>query len=453
MAIHLTDTEAKTAEAPASGNRIVYDDDVKGFGLRVTSAGAKAFILNYRAAGRERRITIGSYPDWKVSAARDYAKGLKRRIDAGEDPMGERHEQRAAPTVADLADRFDTDHLAKRRASTVESYKAILKLYIRPMLGRMKVADVRHSDVEKLHREIAKRTPYQANRAVAVFSKMMSLAVRWEMRSDNPAKGIERAPEEKRERFLSPAEIAALAKVLATHKERTSCNAIRMLLLTGSRKGEMLAARWSEFDLETGVWVKPSAHTKQKKDHRIPLSAPARALLAEMRAEADAEHAKMLKLYKDAKPSPYLFPSMDGKPLQDIKKVWGAVCRDAGLAVQAPKLDAKGKPVMSATGDPVMVWQSTARIHDLRHSYASILASAGLSLPIIGQLLGHTQAATTARYAHLTDDPLRAATERVGAVVTGAKVEKAETVKLMPRRAVRGRPSAEVVDISTGRRA
>jgi integrase len=126
---------------------------------------------------------------------------------------------------------------------------------------------------------------------------------------------------------------------------------------------------------------------------------------------------------------------LDGKPLQDIKKVWAAVCREAGLAVQVPKLDAKGKPVMSATGDPVMIWQSTARIHDLRHSYASILASAGLSLPIIGSLLGHTQAATTQRYAHLMDDPLRAATERVGAVVTGAGKKGAEVVQIGERRA------------------
>ncbi len=428
MALELTHKFVKDARAPASGNQITYDLDVKGFGLRITSAGAKAFVLNYRSGGRERRITIGSFPDWSVVAARDYAKGLKRRIDNGEDPMADRHAERLAPTVNDLADRFVTDHLSKRRDSTGRSYLSLLKLYILPALGKTRVADIRHSDIEKLHRDIAQTAPYQANRAVAVVSKMLSLAVKWEMRTDNPARGIERSPEEKRERFLSPTEIGRLADVLATHKEKVSCNAIRLLLLTGARKGEMLAARWSEFDLTAGVWVKPSAHTKQKKDHRVPLSAPARVLLAEMRAETDHEVRRGGK-------AEFLFPSVGGKPLTEIKRVWLAACIAAGLAEHVEKTDAKGKPVKNAKGEPVMVWQATARIHDLRHSYASILASSGLSLPIIGALLGHTQAATTQRYAHLTDDPLRAATERVGAVVLSAGKGGAEVVQIGGRRA------------------
>lgn len=435
MAIELTEDAVKNAEKPASGNQIIYDAKVKGFGLRVTSAGAKAFIVNYRVKGRERRITIGSYPDWKVKAARDEAEKIKRRVDIGEDPMADRHAERAAPTVNDLADRFETDHIAKRRGSTAEQYRAILRLYIRPAMGKVRVADLRHADVEKLHRDIAKTKPYAANRAVAVLSKMFSLAVKWEMRTDNPVKGIERAPEERRERFLSPAEIGRLAEQLATHREKVSCNAIRLLLLTGARKGETLSARWSEFDLAAGVWVKPSAHTKQKKSHRIPLSAPARALLAEMRTEADKEAAKARRNNLPVKDE-YLFPSIDGRPLQEIKRVWLSVCVAAGLAERVQKTDAKGKLVKDAKAEPVMVWQSTVRIHDLRHTYASILASSGLSLPIIGALLGHTQTATTSRYAHLMDDPLRAATERVGAVVTAGS-----------------KPSADVVDMATGRRA
>jgi integrase len=430
MAIRITDEEAKGAGKPDSGNRITYDDEIKGFGLRVTSAGAKAFILNYRAGGRERRITIGAYPDWSVSAARKYAKEMKRQIDVGEDPMADRHADRAAPTIDDLADRFVKEHLAKRRDSTAQSYQTILRLYIRPALGKARVADLRHSDVEKLHRDIAKTMPYQANRAVAVLSKMLSLAVKWEMRDDNPVKGIERAPEEKRERFLSPAEIARLAEVLATHKEKASCNAIRLLLLTGARKNEVLSARWAEFDLAAGVWVKPSAHTKQKKEHRIPLSAPARVLLAEIRAEADKEAKRGGK-------AEFVFPGLDDQPITTIKRTWLSVCKAAGLAVLAEKIDAKGKPVKNTKGEPVMVWQATARIHDLRHTYASILASSGLSLPIIGALLGHTQTATTARYAHLLDDPLRAATERVGVVVAAGSRPAAEVVGMADRRAAK----------------
>jgi len=414
MADRLDTNIVKTLPAPAAGNQITYDDEVKGFGVRITKAGARAFILNYRAAGRERRITIGSFPDWSVSAARERAKELKREVDNGGDPMGDRHADRAAATVDELADRFVDEHLSKRRDSTVTDYKSILRLYIRPQLGKMRVADLRHSDVEKLHRTIAAKAPYRANRAVAVLSKMLALAVKWEMRADNVARGIEKAPEERRERFLSQAEIDRLASALAAHTEKVSVNAIRLLMLTGARRGETLAAKWTEFDLQTGVWLKPSAHTKTKKVHRVPLSAAALALLVPMRTEADKE-------VKRGGTAVYVFPgAKPNEPLTEIKRVWLSLCRAAGLAVRVPKLTPAGKPVKDGRGEPVMVWQSTVRIHDLRHTYASILASSGQSLPIIGALLGHTQAATTQRYAHLMDNPLRAATEHVCAVVTGS---------------------------------
>ena len=393
MAEKLTDTTVKALAPPTSGNRITYDNEITGFGVRVTAAGAKAFILNYRAGRLERRLTIGSYPDWSVGDARKHAKGLKRRIDVGDDPMGERHADRAAPTMNDLADRFDAEHVARRRAKTQTDYRSILRLYVRPSLGQMNVLDVRHSDIDRLHGRIAKTAPYRANRTVAVLSKMMSLAVKWEMRGDNPVKGIERAPEEKRERFLSPAEIARLGEAIATHPERISANAVRLLLLTGARKGETLSATWPQIDISAGVWTKPAATTKQKKEHRVPLSAPALLLLAEMKADANRENER--RAGDKLPPMTALFPGIDGRPLTDIKRFWTSVCRSAGI-----------------TG---------VRIHDLRHTHASILASLGLSLPIIGRLLGHTQAATTQRYAHLMDDPLRAATERAGAVISGTE--------------------------------
>ncbi|WP_048861870.1 tyrosine-type recombinase/integrase [Acidisphaera rubrifaciens] len=426
----LTDADVKALAPPEAGNRIVYDAEVKGFGVRITKAGARAFILNYRAAGRERRITIGSWPDWKVRPARDHAKALKRRIDLGDDPMGDRHADRAAPTIADLADRFEAEHLPKRRPATVVDYRSILRLYVRPQLGKVRVADLRHSDVEKLHREVAKTAPIRANRTVAVLSKMLALAVKWEMRTDNPARGIERQPENKRERHLTPAELARLSDALAKHPERVSCDAIRLLLLTGARKAEVLSATWSQFDLAAGVWTKPAATTKQAKLHRVPLSAPALALLTQM-------HRGNLR------PEDHLFPGQPHRDrkgdlvrghLAEIKRVWAAICKDAGLAERVAKTTKAGKPVLDAKGQPVMVWQSTVRIHDLRHTFASILASSGLSLVVIGALLGHTQASTTARYAHLLDDPLRAATERVGAVVTGGG-RSAEVVQISGRRA------------------
>jgi hypothetical protein len=179
---------------PAKGNKIIYDTKLKGFEVRATSGGAMAFILNYRAHGRERRLTIGSYPDGKVPEARRHAEDLKRSIDVGADPMLERHRDRTAPTMDPLADRFVSERLPRRRPSTQVDYRGIIKRHIRPELGKIKVAELRHEDVERLHSRILKTAPFRANRTVAVLSKMLSLAIKWEMRSDNPAKGIEKAP-------------------------------------------------------------------------------------------------------------------------------------------------------------------------------------------------------------------------------------------------------------------
>lgn len=405
MAVRLTDKLVKELPAPAAGNKITYDEDVRGLGVRVTSAGARAYVFNYRVkgAGTERRVTIGDAKDWTLKAARDKASMLRRRVDDGEDPMGDLHAQREAPTVNELADRFEAEHLTKRRPSTVRDYKTMLRLYVRPELGNRKVAAVEREDIEKLHAKIAKKAPYVANRTHSLLSVMFSKAIGWKMRADNPAKGIERAPEEKRERFLTELEIARLSEVLAEHPEQSSANAVRLLLLTGARRGEVLGAQWSQFDLAAGIWTKPAATTKQKKDHRLPLSAPALQLLSEMKTAADKENVRRRR--DGLKPPPFLFPGKDGKPLQEIKHFWAAVCGKAGI--------------------------SGVRLHDLRHTHASILASLGLSLPIIGALLGHTQAATTHRYVHLLDGTQRAATERLGAIVTAAGKEGGEVVPLL----------------------
>jgi integrase len=388
MKKRLTDRLVRDLPVPPEKYYICWDaptrnggDCAPGFGLRITAAGHRAFILNYRtSAGRERRLTIGSPRAWTVAAARDHAAELMRRVDAGDDPLAEEKAGREAPTMADLADRFEADELPKRRKATQLEYSAILRRYLRPSLGKAKVAEIRHADIEKLHRKIAETAPYRANRTVAVLSRIFNLAIKWGLAASNPAKGIERKPEEKREGYLSPAELAQLAETLEA-KPCPSADAIRLLLLTGARRGEVLGATWDMFDVEAGIWVKPSAHTKQKKTHRVPLSAPALALLSEMHAKAGA--------------SPFLFPGAAGKPQSDIKHFWQAVCRDAKL--------------------------ENVRLHDLRHCFASILVSSGLSLPIIGRLLGHTQPQTTHRYAHLCDDPLRVAAEIVGKAVTASK--------------------------------
>jgi integrase len=381
----LSDAIVRKLPTPATGNKITYDSEVKGFGCRVTMAGARSFVLNYRIAGLERRYTIGSFPEWSTGAARDKAKRLKRDIDHGIDPLGEREAERTAPTIADMCARYIEEHLPRKRPSSQRDDRSMIERDIKPVLGKHKVADLQFVHVDQLHRAISSRAPFRANRVLALLSKMFSLAIRWRWRFDNPCRGVERNHENRRERYLGPAELARLAAALEAHPERTSVNLVRFLLLTGSRFGEATHATWDQFDLERGVWIKPSAHTKQKRDHRAPLSAPALALIAEMKAANG--------------PSPYLFagpPKTDkaGKPITTIKTTWRSICRQAGL--------------------------EGTRVHDLRHTYASVLASSGLSLPVIGALLGHTQPQTTARYAHLLDDPLRQATERAAAVITAS---------------------------------
>jgi integrase len=379
--MRLNDAIVRKLPSPPTGYRLIWDTEIKGFGVRVTAAGAKSFILNYRASGVGRRHTIGSFPDWPTSAAREEAKRLKREIDQGGDPALDRREMRAAPTVADLIDRYRAEHAPRKRERSRLEDESLIRQWISPELGNRKVTDVRRADIERLHRKITERgTPVRANRILILLSRMFTLAVRWELRPDNPVEGVERNHEEPRHRYLSGDEMRRLAEALAGLRSQQAANAIRLLLLTGARRMEVLSATWDQFDLEAGVWVKPSSHTKQRKIHRVPLSEPARTLLADIRATAGR--------------SPYLFPARSGGGhLGDVKKSWAIVC-------QAAKLDG-------------------VHVHDMRHSYAGILASAGLSLPVIGALLGHTQAATTQRYVHLIDDALRAATEKAGAVIGG----------------------------------
>jgi integrase len=395
MASKITDAVVKALPAPAKGSRIYYDLSVKGFGIRVTANGARAFILNYRTRlGRERRFTIGSFPDWKTGGARIEAVELKRQIDRGGDPLGDIVASRVAPTVADLCARFESEYLPRKRPSTQKTYKQQIAAEIIPALGRLKVANVAFADIDGVHRAITKRgKPYRANRVLALLSRIFTMAVRWHMRTDNPCKGIERNQEHKRRRYLSADELTRLSRALDEYSDQQSADIIRMLLLTGARRGEALQARWQDIDLTTGTWRKPAATTKQQSEHEVPLSNAARQLLTGLRQ-------------RTAKGEEWVFPAVDGSHRRDVKDAWASICRAASI--------------------------KSARVHDLRHTYASVLASAGLSLPIIGQLLGHTTPTTTARYAHLFDDPLRAAAERAGAIITGAA--PAEVVPLPLRK-------------------
>jgi integrase len=397
MAEKITDKLVAKLQPPKNGWRITWDNEVPGFGCRVTE-GAKSFVLRYRTrSGRDRTYTIGPAGGggWKTSVAREHAKDIKARIrsEAGYDPLGELEAERDAPTVEDLAKRFLKEHVAKKRPSTQEQYQHSIDRYILPGLKHRKVAEVDYADGDGLHRKITEEVgPYKANRVIACLSKMFSLAIRWRWCDHNPVKGIERNPEEKRRRYLDGDELARLTRALSKHPDQEAANVIRLLLFTGARRGEALAARWDQFDFKAATWTRVSSETKQKRDHVAPISAPVLQLLADIRAAAK----------KKKKDSPFVFPGRFGGHRQELKKDWEQLRRAANI--------------------------QSARIHDLRHSFASVLASKGASLPLIGALLGHSQPATTARYAHLFLDAQRAAAETAASVIApsgqGAEVLK-----------------------------
>jgi integrase len=383
--VRLTDALVRRLEAPATGNRITYDNAAKGFGARITAAGARAYVLTYvvRGSGRQRRYTIGGCDDWTATDARAEARRLKAMIDVGGDPLGAFEAERAAPDMGDLIARFREEHFPRLRASSAADYERMLRNYVLPHFSEStKVVDVSFTDIDALHRKITRLGySHRANRVIAMLHKMFALAVHWKMRADNPVRGIEHNREHARRRYMTSDELARVVAALAKFPDRDIADAIRLLMLTGARKAEVLTMRYGHLDLTAGTWSKPPASTKQNAPHSVPLSAPARQLLAE-RGDRKA-------------PDEYVFPGTGTKRhLVNVHDAWQRICKTAGI--------------------------EGLRIHDLRHSYASTLASAGHSLSLIGALLGHTQPQTTARYAHLFDDPLRKATEQVGAAVMNA---------------------------------
>jgi integrase len=405
--VRLTNDFIARVEAPGSGAATWWDNDpkVRGFGVRVYASGARSFFLNYRVDGRERRHTIGAFPTWSASAARDRAKELRKQVDAGQDPTGEKRERREAPTVQDLIDRYIADHLPTKTAKGREKDERRMLAEIGERLGKhTKVADVHDGDIRKLHRHITESgRPVRANRILAIASKMFSMALMsragenrpWRTADlGNPCKGVERNREEPKERFYSQPELAAISDALAEYPG-TAADCVRLIMLTGCRPGEAMLTDWKQFDAEPGYWIKPSAHTKQRKTHKLPLSPPAIELIDRLRRER-------------GKGATWVFPGHSaGEPIVALWHVWHFVRDRAGL----------GKD---------------ARLYDLRHSFASVGAGGGLSLPIIGRLLGHTQQRTTQRYAHLADDPLREAAARIGGTIAAAG-KNGGNVRKMPR--------------------
>jgi integrase len=406
---------------PPKGAVTHWDEDPKavGFGIRIYASGTRSFFINYRINGIERRYTIGAFPRWSVTAARERAVELRKAIDKGSDPAGEKRKRLEAPTIADLIKRYDCEHLVNKTAGE-ERIKAERKMLevIGDELGRnTPVAVIHDGDIREMHIKLTKqRGPVGANRILACASSMFSLSlktragedIRWrDSAMGNPCSGVARNPEEGRERFFSAAEVAGIADALTLYPPeadpkqkkigQAAADCVRLIMLTGCRPSEAMKAEWSEFSVK-GEWSKPSAHVKQRKTHKVPLAPPAIELIEKLRNQC-GENSK------------YVFPGrIRGERISTLCHVWGFVRQKAKL-----EPDERGRP---------------ARPYDLRHTFASTAAGSNYGLPIIGRLLGHTQPRTTAKYAHLADDPLKVAADRIGTAIANA-----------------GKPGAEVVPI------
>ena len=400
--VKLAEKLVRAAE-PRADDYQIFDEEVRGLALVVYPSGGRAFSLSYRFNGRQRRLVIGRWPEWSVVAARERAKLLRREIDAGVDPVAERQEARAAPFVADLINRFIEEHLPRLAPRNASDQTSMLRKLVEPEWKNRLVRDITPQDVEKLlskvaagrarpHKEnpknrrkkplaVAKPTPIRANRCGEMLRKMFALSIKWKMRDDNPAAEFRKRIENERERFLTVAEIARLAAALSQSEDQRGSTIIRLCLLTGARLGEVRCARFDQFNLDLLIWSKPAATTKQRRIHRLPVSPDVAAIVRQRRA-AVADECQ------------WLFPGdVEDKdqPVQDLRRFWRGIQKAANLP--------------------------GVRVHDLRHTFASLLVSGGASLEMIGKLLGHTQHKTTQRYAHLLDAPLRAGVNNVADLV------------------------------------
>ncbi len=418
---------AKVRQGRPSTTKPYYDDKLTGYGLRPSGG----LFVEYRpgAGGRavpKKRHTFGSVAEYDADAARKEAKRLLHLIGTGHDPAAKRTADRSAATVEDMVAFYLDEHVRpKKKPRSAALYDFYFRKHLGPALGNRKAAEVRKADVQKLHRAIGKTHPPTAYRVVALLRAAYGHAIEEGLLDEdfrNPAQGVEPFTEQGRERFLTSEELNRLGAALdeaetvglpwlcdedgpkAKHlpkadKRRNNVSpfvtsAIRLLLFTGARLGEILNLRWDEVDFERGLLFLPDSKTGRKT---VLLNAPALAVLASL---------KELPVI-----GPYVIAGDNPEaPRSSIQRPWRAILAHAGI-----------------TG---------LRIHDLRHSYASFGVSGGLGLPVIGRLLGHRNVTTTARYSHLADDPIRRASDAIGATIAAALARKpsADVVPLPERR-------------------
>ncbi|AGI68678.1 DNA integration/recombination/inversion protein [Octadecabacter antarcticus 307] len=354
-------------------NYFAWDDEVRGFGVRIMPSGVRTYQVQYLKGGRTRRAAIGRHGVLTAEQARAKAKDLLGKVAMGGNPVEEISIHRRASTVGALCDRFLEVHVLERcKPSTAAEYKRGLNIFIKPALGAFKVVDVKRKDIAAIHHKM-KETPYQANRVLGVLSKMFNLAEVWGLRPDgsNPCRHVPKYRELKREAFLSQSELQRLGATLAACELDGSESpyivaAFRLLILTGCRLGEIQTLKWEY--LTAKRMELPDTKTGAR---RIPLPKAARDVLAALPRVVG---------------NPYVVcGAVEGRHITDLQHPWRRVRERAGLP--------------------------HTRIHDLRHTYASNAVSSGMPIQMVGKLLGHTQIQTTMRYAHLADDPVLKAAE------------------------------------------
>lgn len=385
---------------------IHWDDDVPGFGLRIRKSGTKTYVIQYRNSdGKSRRLTIGKVGRITPRKARTEARRRLTQVDLGGDPVEDRRRHRAAPTLKEFAKRYMQEHSrAKKKPSSIKTDERLLRVILLPLLGNKKMASITTEDVAAMHRT-RHYTPVQANRAVSLLSKMMNLAERWGVRpqNSNPCRHIDRYPETPRDRYLSPAELNRLGEALDEFEREqrapvTVILAIRLLLLTGCRRGEIQNLTWDQVDLDRRRLMLSDSKTGFKV---VPLAKPAVALLREAPRQKD---------------NPYVcFGQRSPHVTTVVDKYWKKIRLAAEL--------------------------EDVRLHDIRHTFASFGVANQLGLPVVGRVLGHTTLQTTERYAHLSIDPLIEAADQIAREISEAlsgpsSIYKAIDEDSSPRRAL-----------------
>jgi integrase len=382
---------------PELGREVfLWDEEIHGFGLRVMPSGRRTYFVQYRVGSRTRRLALGAHGVLAPEQARDLARDRLAEVRQGRDPSATRHASIHGLTVGDFAERYLVQHAEpKKRSSSLRTDRYLLATHLLPRIGRIPLETLTRQDVTTFHHAM-RETPIAANRAVALLSKMMNLAERWGLRPDgsNPCRHVEKYPETKRRRFLSDDELAQVGEVLdAAEREGTetpaAIAAIRLLLLTGARLGEILGLRWDQVDREARCIRLRQSKTGAKE---IPLGAAALAVLDSIKRTA----------------SPWVIAGREpGCPLVNLHKPWRRIRKGAGIA--------------------------GVTLHDLRRTAASAGASVGLTLEAVGQILGHTQVATTKRYAFLFGEAKLEAAEAMSARVAAGLRGEGER-KVLPLR-------------------